>query len=77
MSLGGKTLLSLYNNSVLQLLCAIYPEYNWLPWKFQFSSLEDFEANKLIQLISKELRVTEKKDWYNVSIEVRNCDTVN
>ena len=31
---GGSTLLSRHNDSPIQLLTAIFPEYNWLPWKF-------------------------------------------
>jgi len=31
---GGVTLLNRYDNSLYKLLVAIYPEFDWLPWKF-------------------------------------------
>jgi hypothetical protein len=31
---GGYTLMSKYNNSVLQLVSTVFPDHVWLPWKF-------------------------------------------
>lgn len=31
---GGTTLLNNHNYSIYKMLTTVFPEYNWLPWKF-------------------------------------------
>lgn len=32
---GGRGLLSVYDGSLITMLSQVFPEYNWLPWKFK------------------------------------------
>ena len=56
------------------MLKSIYPEYDWLPWKFKQvpKGYWDDIANhhKFIEWASKELQIKDKRDWYNVSQKV-------
>ena len=36
--LGGGTLLEIYNDSIIQLIQNIFPNYKWLPWRFKILS---------------------------------------
>jgi hypothetical protein len=52
----------------------VYPEYNWLPWKF-VKSPNNFWDNmqnqrKFMDWASKELKIAEKSDWYKVAEKV-------
>ena len=54
---------------------AVYPEYDWLPWKFrQRLCLENAEIiKKYVLYLEKELKIKEMKDWYNVTVGVIKC----
>ena len=67
--LGGSTLLRMYSNSIPKLLAAIFPEQEWLPWKFNRIKGIDNTTKKFIETVSKELLIKDMKDWYNVSKE--------
>jgi hypothetical protein len=58
----------------MQILSAVYPDYEWLPWKFTKCPRNywDHEKNKrkFIDWVSKELKIKEMSDWYNVSFKV-------
>lgn len=67
----GGSLLNEYNGSPIQLLNALYPEYEWLDWKFKHTS-NNYWKNKLnrkkyAEWLGKILGYTEPKDWYNIS----------
>ena len=70
--LGGLSLLVLkYSASPYKLLSAIYPDYDWLPWKFP-KSLKNFwtdvkNQRKFMDWAAKELKIKEMDDWYNVT----------
>lgn len=73
---GGGLLVDYYNNSPSKLLESMYPDHNWIPWKFgqtpkQFWKhlLEDpAEKRKLLNWLSERLGVRELSDWYRVSL---------
>lgn len=62
-----------YNNSLYKLLMAVYPEHNWLPWKFvklpknAFSDPEIIE--KALAHVESELNLTSPRDWRRVKLE--------
>jgi hypothetical protein len=72
--LGAIYLLSKYNRSPSLLLSNLYPEYEWLPWRFQkcpnnyWNNINNHK--KFVEWASKELNIKEMSDWYKVSIQV-------
>ena len=67
--MGGTSLINLYLNSPSKLLSAIYPNYEWIPWKFQKIAAKGWEtsARKFMEMLSKEFKIKTLSDWYNVS----------
>jgi hypothetical protein len=75
MSLHGNGLLaSRYNYSLQQLLAAVYPEYDWLPWKFLNCPVNYFgnvqNDIKFVDWAGLQLNVKELSDWYKVKTVV-------
>ena len=74
MGIGGSSLLQKYKGSPFHLISTIYPEVEWLPWKFTQSPKgfwADVENQKtFIQWASKQLNIRDLSDWYNVSPKV-------
>ncbi len=72
---GYKLLQSQYNFSPSLLLQTVYPEFQWLPWKFQKTSRNFWESVKnqriFLDWLGKKLGVTSMEDWYNVKTEVK------
>jgi hypothetical protein len=63
-----------HNSSPSQLLSSVYPEYDWLPWKFD-KSPQGFWSDvknqrKFMEWAAKELKITEMNDWYHISNQV-------
>jgi hypothetical protein len=63
-----------YNGSISALLLEVYPEYDWLPWKFA-KSPHDFlgdqkNQRKFLDWAAKELNIKDMSDWYNVTYKV-------
>ena len=56
------------------LLTEVYPEYEWLPWKFDrcvtnyWTDIKN--VRKFMDWAGKQLNVKEMSDWYNVSFTV-------
>jgi hypothetical protein len=63
-----------YNESLPNLLKDVYPEYDWLPWKFEKVPLlfwDDIKnQQKFVKWAEKELKIKEMSDWYKVSVIV-------
>ena len=61
-------------SSYMELLTEVYPEYDWLPWKFLVcpkSYWENPKSQKLfVDWAAKELNLLTNNDWYNVTIHV-------
>ena len=56
----------------MELLAETYPEYNWLPWKFNnFSSKSVLNKKKFyIEWMANKLSIKEMSDWYKITAEV-------
>jgi hypothetical protein len=70
--MGGKRLLqSKYNGSPSLLLSTVYPEYDWLPWKFGKCTHNFWDElknrRKFMDWAAKELEVNEMRGWYKVT----------
>jgi hypothetical protein len=67
---GGPGLLHQYRGSLSAMLRKIYPEYDWLPWRFKrISSHVDQDPaviRKLLSYIESEGSVAQPTDWYSV-----------
>ena len=63
-----------YGKSTTSFLTQMYPEYDWLPWKFvrcPNSYWEDINnQKKFINWAANELGVQSMSEWYNVSTQV-------
>ena len=74
-AIGGKTLLrNKYDGTVYTLLSTVYPEYDWLPWKFHRTSRNTWKeqetTRKFLEWAGNQLGVKELSDWYKVSKKV-------
>lgn len=70
--LGDSILFSRYNVTPYEVLKEVYPEYGWLPWKFDKIS-NPYHVRKQRDFIvwaEKKLNIKEPSDWYNVSEKV-------
>jgi hypothetical protein len=72
LNIGGAKLLNKYKDSPLRMLSTIYPEYDWLPWKFNEPCPPNYwesvnNQRKFIDWAGKQLSVKEMSDWYKVS----------
>jgi hypothetical protein len=71
--IGGSTLLfTQYNGSPSALLSKVYPDYNWLPWKFAKSPNEFLSQNqrKFMDWAANKLNIKDMTDWYKVTVKV-------
>ena len=69
---GGSTLVNMYESHI-KLIENVYPNYNWLPWKFNSVPNGYWEDRnnviKYMNWLSNELHVNKYEDWYNVKYE--------
>jgi hypothetical protein len=67
-----------YNNSPSLLLSTVFPEYEWLPWKFKTVSMNYWKdvnnQRKFLEFVGKQLNIKERSDWYKISMKV---NTIN
>eukprot|EP01125_Pyxidicula_operculata_P022520 TRINITY_DN924_c0_g1_i3.p1 TRINITY_DN924_c0_g1~~TRINITY_DN924_c0_g1_i3.p1 ORF type:complete len:367 (-),score=32.65 TRINITY_DN924_c0_g1_i3:25-1125(-) len=67
----GSGLLSKYHNSVYLLLKALYPDQNWLPWRFEKTPnkfwKDPIHRKEYLDYIKGELGINKPEDWYEVS----------
>jgi hypothetical protein len=63
-----------YNGSPSQLLSTLFPDYEWLPWKFDKCPANYWDdvnnQRKFMEWAAKELNIKEMSDWYNINYEV-------
>ena len=68
---GGDTILRAFEGSIYKFLVSAYPDVHWFPWRFSPEYFSDSSNwNRFVESISKELKIKELKDWYNVETEV-------
>ena len=79
--LGGEGLLKQCGSSPYKLLSTVYPDYDWLPWKFDrcVSYYWDDIKNqrKFMDWAGKELGIKEKSDWFKVTYHVNKQNVVS
>lgn len=72
----GGGLLEKYKGSPIKLLSSVFPEYNWLPWKFHSipKGFWEKDGNQMVYMkwLEDKLNVKSEEDWYNVSVDVIN-----
>jgi hypothetical protein len=56
------------------MLSTVYPEYDWLPWKFvkcPHDYWDDLKnQRKFMDWVATQLNIKEMSDWYNVASQV-------
>lgn len=69
--MGGSRLLELHNSSLSKLLSVVYPDHEWIPWKFQRILAKGWNNNakKFMDYVAKELNISSATDWYKVTKE--------
>ena len=72
--IGGDSILRHNNFSPFQLLSTAYPDYNWLPWKFQKTPQKFWDNLKnqrnFMEWAGNELKIKEITDWYKITAKV-------
>ena len=73
---GGSGLLNRYNDSLQYALESIYPNYEWIPWKFNQTPknywLNIENQRKYFNWLSNQLNIKSNEDWYNIKLEKIN-----
>jgi hypothetical protein len=63
-----------FNSSPSILLANVYPDYNWLPWKFNTypKTFWDDVKNqrKFMEWAANELKIKGMSNWYDVTFKV-------
>ncbi len=63
-----------YGNSPSKVIMSIYPEQNWLPWKFSsvpWGFWDDVKNQRIfLDWVKTELGYQKMEDFYNLSLEV-------
>ncbi len=74
-NIGGGGLLDHFNNSPFILISNVYPEYEWLPWRFNQvpkGYWDDMKNQRnFMDWAGKQLNYTNREDWYKVTIKVK------
>jgi hypothetical protein len=72
---GGSLLRAKHSGSPYSLLSEVYPEFDWLPWKFVKSPTNSWEIkkiqNKFLEYATEKLNIKESSDWYKVTRKVK------
>ena len=62
------------SDSLSKLLANVYPEYEWLPWRFSKCPQNYWgdvnNQKKFVNWAGKELKIKELSDWYKVTNQV-------
>ena len=70
--MGGATLVM--SASVYKLVSSVYPEYEWLPWRFHKTPANYWtdvkNQRKFMDWAGKELGIKDMSDWYKVTTRV-------
>jgi hypothetical protein len=70
-SISGTSLFNQHGDSYVRALEYVFPEYTWLPWRFEFCPRNFWEDLKNVQnfveWVAVQLGVHSSDDWYNVS----------
>ena len=70
----GGSLIKNFNNSPIKLITSVYPNQNWLPWKFNQAPKgywnDENNVKQYINWLGDKLNIKTMEDWYNVSQKV-------
>ena len=71
--LGGLVLLQQNENSLFKVLSRVFPEYNWIQWKFEseheyWNKVEN--QREFMENAATELKIKEFNDWYKITNHV-------
>jgi hypothetical protein len=63
-----------YNNSPYLAVSSVYPEYQWLPWKFTQCPTGYWDdlnnQRQFMQWVGEQLSIINYSDWYQVTYRV-------
>ena len=69
--MGGTGILQKYNHNLAKMMESIYPEHDWIPWKFHQVSKGYYDSKmhrqKYVEWLTKQLDIRSLNDWYRVS----------
>ena len=72
----GDTLITFYYSSYINLIMNSYPNYKWLPWKFNRATKgfwkKEENIKEYMNWLSEKLNIKTTEDWYKVTREVIN-----
>ena len=67
-----------HNESIYSLLSTLYPEYDWLPWKFAKTPKNYWDSDKnkrkFFDWAGKQLGVKNVEDWNNITSKVNKIN---
>ena len=67
---GGKALLKRYNDSLHEALKHIYPEFNWMLWKFHFRGrMSDEAVVSIVGETERLLGIKSGREWSRVTLD--------
>ena len=68
---GGRTLLNHHKGSLYSILLTVYPEFDWLPWKFhqlpKFSWKNPELLEKALRFVADKLHLQTVEEWHRVT----------
>ena len=63
-----------YKNSHINLIKSVYPDYKWLPWKFNHVPRgywkDENNIKEYMNWLSQKLNIKTMEDWYKISQKV-------
>jgi hypothetical protein len=72
--LGGGGLLKIYEGSLPLILTSVYPNYDWLMWRFERCPKDFWEKvenqRKFVNWAADQLKITNQSDWYSITEKV-------
>ena len=69
----GTSLLRLYEDSPSKLIISFFPQFPWIPWKFNVPNnfwADPFNQKQYMIWLGKELKIASMDDWYHITKEV-------
>ena len=74
-------MLAIYGSSLLRLMKNMFPDYNWLPWRFssvpnKFWNDIDNQKNYM-EWVDQQLDFKNTEDWYKINTNVLFKKTIN
>jgi hypothetical protein len=71
---GGGYILNKYNGSPVSFVMNVFPDYNWLQWKFHITGLKFWQDKKnhkkFADWLGEEEGFKNEEDWYNITSEI-------